>query len=442
LFFAAVVLFTGIAQGQTPGQCDLPTLNYVVKNGDSFWRIADQQYGTGMAFFFLAESNHRNPTSTIHPGDTLTIFCCVPRARLLDGQKFAATMQMQARAPRPAVRRVEVARAAPAPPTPVFGPLPAEPTVPSTQTSTNVSINVAPKLVINNSTAPAQAPPAPQAVVLPPPAAPIAPPALANVPCCLKTKLPKTKSGELVAFPGSAWDSALNTPLEKGNFINYAYVTQGVTIFKKGGFQIQPYVALNTTVATKSYSWDNRAEIEGGVKFIQSFRHGLVDVRVAYGYEARRDAGSKSAPVIALDDWFGWGQPSTSSGSKKFLSAFPGMTWATVGYNVSPYERGNVIGLAKVEQGFVATKFGKARLIPDAWIIAGADSKSEFWNNRVTIGGGIKVAVPIRKMAFDVTAGWERASQYRGIGPDLPPASGFVIKVNLWDGWRLHKGGS
>lgn len=50
-----------------------PSSTYTVKAGDSWWRIAQQQMGSGSKMYELAEANGKTISSVIHPGDVLVV---------------------------------------------------------------------------------------------------------------------------------------------------------------------------------------------------------------------------------------------------------------------------------------------------------------------------------------------------------------------------------
>lgn len=50
-----------------------PSTTYTVKSGDSWWRIAQQQMGSGSKMYELAAANGKTVSSVIHPGDVLTV---------------------------------------------------------------------------------------------------------------------------------------------------------------------------------------------------------------------------------------------------------------------------------------------------------------------------------------------------------------------------------
>lgn len=57
-------------------ECEAPaqTQNaYTVRAGDSWWRIAEQQLGSGTKLYKLAAANGKTVNSPLHPGDKLTL---------------------------------------------------------------------------------------------------------------------------------------------------------------------------------------------------------------------------------------------------------------------------------------------------------------------------------------------------------------------------------
>ena len=311
-----------------------------------------------------------------------------------------------ARKPKPAKREVQRTSAPKPVPAPVQAPAP--------QQKVEVSVNQPLNVVQPEVPAPT---PAPQITIAQPP------------------KIEVPSPGPLL--PGSAWDSILTTPLERGNIINASHLEQAFVIWKDGRFQLQPYIALNSTVATKPYSWDNRVEGEIGMRLVMAVKLGVIDFRVAEADEIRKGGVNKSGLLEETTGWLGWKQPMNPDAKGGFLSSAPGSTWWVLG-NVSPFERNNLVGLAHIEQGVTLARFGKISLIPEATLTAGFDTKGEFWNNRVTYGGDFKIVVPFKSASFDVRGGYECAMQYRG-GPSIS-ACGPVVKVNFWVPWRL-KGG-
>jgi hypothetical protein len=242
------------------------------------------------------------------------------------------------------------------------------------------------------------------------------------------------------------WNTALTTPLEKGNKLNYFHVDQGLVIGRIGKIEVEPYVALNATKDTKGYQWNNRVEGEVGLKLVRPFRNGLVIFGGAYAGEWRAHVNgvrsqTKYAPIGYFSDWFGWKQPTAnSSKGRKMFRSFPGTTWFTVG-NISPYERNNVIGLGRLEQGVTLLRLGRVSVIPQGTFQMGFDTDKNAWNNRYTYGGGVKIAIPWRTAAFDVQGGYECAQQYRGLGSNGPSVCGPIVRINLWTGWRKKVGG-
>jgi hypothetical protein len=238
----------------------------------------------------------------------------------------------------------------------------------------------------------------------------------------------------------------MRTPIEPNNYVNYFHIDQGFILGRFGKIDVEPYVAVNATKDTKGYQWNNRAEGEVGLKLVRPFKQGMVAVGGAYASEYRFSAKgvrsqNRSGPIGFASTWFGWNQPTPHSAERKFFSSLPGSTWANIG-NISPFEKGNVIGLGRIEQGVTLTKIGRVSLIPQGFLQVGVDSDKKPWNNRATYGGDFKLAIPWKSGTVDFQAGYECADQYRGVRTPGTPTSmcGPAFKVNLWTGWRI-KGG-
>ena len=57
---------------QTPTTIDSGN-TYVVKAGDSFWKIAAEQLGNGLRYGEILKLNNMKVTTIIHPGDVLKL---------------------------------------------------------------------------------------------------------------------------------------------------------------------------------------------------------------------------------------------------------------------------------------------------------------------------------------------------------------------------------
>ncbi len=417
--------------------------NYTVVAGDSLWKIASKQYGNrGYLYPLIVEKNKIKNPNLIQIGDELTIPCSICD---LEPIKPEAMMPRLTMVKKVVKERVSKPTPAPAPVCPAAAPCPAPVPAPAglqvqvtppqpapavqIRVEQNVNVQTAQPAVPTPAPAPPPPParqPEPEAKVMPPPPVLILPPPL--------------------VAPGSLWNTALTTPVERGNWANYFHVDQGVVIGRIGKINLMPYIAVNAVKDTKGYSWNNRVEAEAGLRLVRSFDHGMIMVGGAYAVERRAgvkgsSSTQKSAPIGYYSQWFGWDQPTSRSSEKKFFSGLPGSTWFTIG-NISPYERNNVIGLGRIEQGFTLVKIGRVSFIPQGTLQAGGDTDKNRWNNRVVYGGGLKIVIPTKTSSFDVSGGYECAKQYRGAGIGSvgglgSRACGPTVRVNIWTGWRL-----
>ena len=193
-----------------------------------------------------------------------------------------------------------------------------------------------------------------------------------------------------VGLPGQGWTSIGNqSPIEHNNFYLQSYVEQGAAVFStySGSFTVTPFIGLGVTLDTKGYEWNNKVQPRLGVKVNKYFAKGVISVGSAYSYEDRFKSFDSSALTLFVQDWFGW-QPVAEKSSR-----FPGSTWIEVG-NLSPVEKGNILGLGYITQGVVAKRFSRATVVPYFEATVFHDSKGFDWDNKATVGGGVK-ACPV-----------------------------------------------
>lgn len=70
---AVIAAHYGLSAATTPAPAPAAGKTYTVRPGDSWWRIAAQQLGSGLKCNALAKANGKSIYSTIHPGDVLTL---------------------------------------------------------------------------------------------------------------------------------------------------------------------------------------------------------------------------------------------------------------------------------------------------------------------------------------------------------------------------------
>jgi len=232
-----------------------------------------------------------------------------------------------------------------------------------------------------------------------------------------------------MGLPGQAWTSFGNvSPIEHNDAYSQSYFEQGATVFAtdSGAMTVTPYLSVGLMFDTKGYPWNNSIEPAAGVKLNKLFRHGIVSVGTAYAYQDRFDSIRSSALMFYAQDWFGW-QPVTEKASR-----FPGSSWAIVG-NISPVERGNLIGQGYVSQGVVAKRFRKAVIVPFAQTTFSRDTDGFDWDNKAIYGGGLKTVMPLGETYSEFGMAYLREHRFV---PERS-AGGLALFMNVSFGWNL-----
>ncbi len=195
---------------------------------------------------------------------------------------------------------------------------------------------------------------------------------------------------DAVGLPGQGWTAVGNlSPIEHNNFYTQSYFEQSAAVFAtySGSFTVTPFVGLGLVLDTKGYEWNNKVTPQIGLKANKYFRKGVISIGSSYVYEDRFKSFSSSALTLFAQDWFGW-QPVAEKSSR-----FPGSSWMEVG-NLSPVEKGNILGLGYISQGVVAKRFSRATLVPYVEATIFRDSKGFDWDNKASVGGGVKAIIP------------------------------------------------
>jgi len=237
---------------------------------------------------------------------------------------------------------------------------------------------------------------------------------------------------DAVGLPGQGWTSIGNqSPIEHNNFYLQSYVEQSAAVYStfSGSVTVTPFVGMGLVLDTKGYEWNNKVLPRIGVKANKYFRKGVVSVGSAYAYEDRFKSFNSSGMTVFVQDWFGW-QPVADKSSR-----FPGSTWMEVG-NLSPVEKGNIVGLAYVTQGIVAKRFSRATLIPYFEATVFHDSKGFDWDNRANVGGGVKAAFIGHDVYTEIGAAYLHENRFQsGLS-----ASGLSVFTNFSFNWNLLSG--
>jgi hypothetical protein len=237
---------------------------------------------------------------------------------------------------------------------------------------------------------------------------------------------------DAVGLPGQGWTSIGNqSPIEHNNFYLQSYVEQSAAVYStfSGSVTVTPFVGMGLVLDTKGYEWNNKVLPRIGVKANKYFRKGVVSVGSAYAYEDRFKSFNSSGMTVFVQDWFGW-QPVADKSSR-----FPGSTWMEVG-NLSPVEKGNIVGLGYVTQGVVAKRFSRATLIPYFEATVFHDSKGFDWDNRANVGGGVKAAFIGHYVYTEIGAAYLHENRFQsGLS-----ASGLSVFTNFSFNWNLLSG--
>lgn len=246
-----------------------------------------------------------------------------------------------------------------------------------------------------------------------------------------QTAVPALRGNVLdaVGLPGQSWTVIGNlSPIEHNDAYAQTYVEQGAAILSNGSgsFTVTPYVSLSLILDTKGYDWNNKIEPRVGVKANKWFRNGVVSLGSAYSHEKRFNDISNSGFIVYAQDWFGWNSLADNT------SRFPGSTWAAVG-NISPVERGNIIGQGYFSQGVVAKRFRGTILVPFAETTLSRDTKGFDWDNKAIYGGGVKAVIPGNPLYTEVGASFLRENRFHS----GRSASGLTLFMNFSFGWNL-----
>ena len=234
---------------------------------------------------------------------------------------------------------------------------------------------------------------------------------------------------DAVGLPGQGWTSIGNqSPIEHNNFYLQSYVEQSAALYStySGSVTVTPFVGMGLVLDTKGYEWNNKVLPRIGMKVNKYFRKGVVSVGSAYAYEDRFKSFNSSGLTVFAQDWFGW-QPVADKASR-----FPGSTWMEIG-NLSPVEKGNILGLGYVTQGVVAKRFSRATLIPYVEATVFHDSKGFDWDNKATVGGGVKAAFAGSEIYTEIGAAYLHENRFQsGLS-----AGGVSVFTNFSFNWNL-----
>ena len=109
-------------------------------------------------------------------------------------------------------------------------------------------------------------------------------------------------------FPGTSWAAIGNiSPVEHGNIIGEAYVSQGVIAKRIRGTALVPYADFTFSRDTRGFDWDNKAISGGGVKAIIPHSQFYTEVGAAYLSEHRFQTGRSAGGLTVFTNFsFDW----------------------------------------------------------------------------------------------------------------------------------------
>ncbi len=232
-----------------------------------------------------------------------------------------------------------------------------------------------------------------------------------------------------VGLPGQGWTSIGNlSPIEHNNFYVQSNVEQSAAIFStySGSLTVTPFVSLGLVLDTKGYDWNNKVQPRLGMKVNKYFRKGVISVGSAYTYEQRFKGVDSSGLTVFVQDWFGWQSVAEKS------SRFPGSSWIEVG-NLSPVEKGNILGMGYIAQGVVAKRFSRFTVVPYLEATVFHDSKGFDWDNKATGGGGVKAILPRGDIYTEIGAAYLHETRFES----GQSAGGFSVFTNFSFNWNL-----
>ena len=234
---------------------------------------------------------------------------------------------------------------------------------------------------------------------------------------------------DAVGLPGQGWTSIGNqSPIEHNNFFLQSYMEQTATVFStfSGSITVTPFVGLGLVLDTKGYEWNNKVQPRLGVKVNKYFRKGVISVGSAYSYEDRFKGFNSSGFTLYAQDWFGWQSVMEKS------SRFPGSSWMEVG-NLSPVEKGNILGLGYITQGVVAKRFSRFTVVPYVEGTVFRDSKGFDWDNKATVGAGVKAIFPRGGIYTEIGGAYVHESRFQS----GQSAGGLSLFTNFSFNWNL-----
>ena len=115
-------------------------------------------------------------------------------------------------------------------------------------------------------------------------------------------------SSKTSRFPGSTWAVAGHiSPVEHGNMIEQAYVTQGFVLHRFNRTAVVPYGEFTVGHDSHGFDWENRTLSGAGVKFATPMGQLYTDLGVGLVHENRFNTGLRANGLrVSLDISYTW----------------------------------------------------------------------------------------------------------------------------------------
>ncbi|HET7750437.1 MAG TPA: hypothetical protein VFK81_13710 [Terriglobales bacterium] len=109
-------------------------------------------------------------------------------------------------------------------------------------------------------------------------------------------------------FPGSTWAALGNiSPVEQGNWIGQAYLSQGVVARRFGQTALVPYGQATFSRDSKGFDWDNKVVYGSGIKLAYTRGPAYTEFGVGYLRESRFNSGQSAGTLsVFINFWCGW----------------------------------------------------------------------------------------------------------------------------------------
>jgi hypothetical protein len=117
-------------------------------------------------------------------------------------------------------------------------------------------------------------------------------------------------------FPGSSWATVGNiSPVEHGNIIGQAYVSQGIVAKRFTRATLVPFGEVTFSRDSKRFDWDNKVLSGAGIKAVFPRGDLYTELGAAYLHENRLDsARSAGGLTVFMNASFGWNLLNRSAG--------------------------------------------------------------------------------------------------------------------------------